>query len=152
MSEMQRQEADRQLQWLVDRAAISDLIVAMARALDERDGAAYAELFTDDGVLELGDLRIEGREALADGVAHNLGRYAAVWHLSSNHGIEIDGDRASARSYVVGVHRHGDDLEQHADMAGWYDTTLERTGDGWRFASVAARVIWTGGVGPLPHE
>ena len=144
-------DPDRQLQWLVDRAAISDLIVAMARALDERDGSAYAELFTDDGVLELGELRIVGRDALAEGVGHNLGGYGAVWHLSSNHGIEIDGDDARVRSYVIGVHRHGDDLAHHADMAGWYDSTLQRTSAAWRFASVSARVIWTSGSGSLPH-
>jgi uncharacterized protein (TIGR02246 family) len=141
-----------QLRWLVDRARISDLLVAMARALDDRDGPAYAALFTEDGVLELGEMRIQGREALAAGVARNLGGYGAVWHLSSNHAIQIDGDRAWARSYVIGAHRHGDDLTEHADMAGWYDATVSRTADGWRFASLSAHVVWMAGSGPLPHD
>ena len=141
-----------QLQWLVDRAQISDLLVAMARALDERDGAAYAALFAEDGVLVLGEMHIRGREALAAGVAQNLGGYGAVWHLSSNHAIVIDGDRARTRSYVLGAHRHGDELAQHADMAGWYDATMVRLAEGWRLTSVSASVLWTSGTGPLPHE
>jgi hypothetical protein len=141
-----------QLRWLVDRAQISDLLVAMARTLDDRDGARYGALYVEDGVLELGALRVQGREALAASVAQNLGGYGAVWHLSANHAIEIDGDRAHTRSYVVGVHQHGDDLTRHADMGGWYDTTLTRTAEGWRFESVSASVIWMSGSGPLPHE
>jgi hypothetical protein len=59
---------------------------------------------------------------------------------------------ARARSYVVGAHRHGDDLGRHADMGGWYDTTVARTAEGWRLESVSASVLWTSGGGPLPHE
>ena len=142
----------RQLQWLVDRAEVSDLLVAMARALDERDEVGYASLFTEDGVLELGDMNVRGREALAAGVARNLAGYGAVWHLSANHAIDLDDDRATTRSYVIGVHRHGDDLAHHADMAGWYDTTVVRTAEGWRFESISAQVLWTSGGGSLPHE
>jgi hypothetical protein len=145
-------DPDRQLQWLVDRAQISDLLVAMARTLDERDHTGYASLFTEDGVLELGDMSVRGREALAAGVVRNLGGYGAVWHLSANHAIDLDGDRARTRSYVIGVHRNGDDLGHHADMAGWYDTTVVRTAEGWRFELVSASVLWTSGSGPLPHE
>jgi hypothetical protein len=141
-----------QLQWLVDRAQISDLLVSMARTLDDRDGAGYAALYVEDGVLELGEMRLQGREALAASVAQNLGGYGAVWHLSSNHAIDIDGDRARTRSYVIGAHRRRDDLNQHADMAGWYDATVTRTNDGWRFESVSASVIWMDGNGSLPHE
>jgi uncharacterized protein (TIGR02246 family) len=146
------EDARLQLQWLVDRAQISDLLVEMARTLDDRDGAGYAALFTEDGALELGEMRLQGREALAASVAQNLAGYGAVWHLSSNHAIEIDGDRARTRSYVLGAHVHGEDLAQHADMAGWYDTALVRTGRAWRFESVSASVVWMSGSGRLPHE
>jgi hypothetical protein len=142
----------RQLQWLVDRAQISDLLVAMARALDDRDGDGYAALYTEDGVLKLGEMRVQGREPLAASVADNLGGYGAVWHLSANHAIELDGDRARTRSYVLGAHRHGDDLNDHADMAGWYDTSVVRAAEGWRFESVSASVLWMSGSGPLPHD
>lgn len=124
----------------------------MARMLDERDGEGYAALFTDSASLELGEMRLQGRTALAASVAENLGGYGAVWHLSSNHTIELDGDRARTRSYVLGVHRHGEDVTHHADMAGGYDATAVRTPAGWRLESVVASVKWMSGSGPLPHE
>lgn len=143
--------ADR-LQWLVDRAEISDLLVEFARALDERDPDAYAALYVEDGVLEFPGLRIEGRERLRAAVGPTLERYSAVWHMSSNHAIEIHGDVARARSYMLAVHRHGDDPSHHADGAGWYDNVLRRTSDGWRLQSVSLKLIWTGGDGPLPGQ
>lgn len=58
-------ELAQQVQWLVDRAAISDLIVEFARCLDVRDWEGYVANFADDGVLELPFASFEGREAIA---------------------------------------------------------------------------------------
>jgi hypothetical protein len=44
----------------------------------------------------------------------------------------------------------GDDTFRHADGAGWYDCTLRRTPQGWRFVTVAIREVWNAGE-PLPH-
>ena len=49
-----------QLQWLVDRAAIAELFFAFGRAIDEQNQPAYAETFTDDGVLTLPHCHFEG--------------------------------------------------------------------------------------------
>jgi len=144
---------EEQLQWLLDRAQISDLLIEFARALDDGDAEAYAATYAEDGVLELpGGFRIEGRAALGGSVAHVLGGYRAVWHLSANHAIEIDGDVARTRSYMLAVHRHGDDPADHATGAGWYENTLRRTAEGWRFAVVRVHVVWRSGAGPLPGE
>lgn len=140
-----------QLQWLVDRAALSDLLVELADALDARDGARYATLYTEDGVLELpGGVRAEGREQLQAGVERGIAHYDAVWHLSANHAIELDGDAARTRSYVIAVHRHGPKPEHHATGAGWYTNTARRTPVGWRFSTVRLEIVWTAGEGPLP--
>jgi len=141
-----------QLQWLVDRAQISDLLVEFARALDERDWDEYAALYVPDGVLSADDkFRLEGRDQLATaGSDRQLGQYNGTWHLSSNHAIEIDGDQARTRSYLLAAHMLGNDSFRHADGAGWYDCTLRRTPEGWRFASVNIHEIWHAGE-PLPH-
>ena len=44
---------EEKVQWLVDRALISELLHSFARALDTRDWAGYAGNYTDDGWLEL---------------------------------------------------------------------------------------------------
>lgn len=141
-----------QLQWLVDRAAISDLLVDFARALDDQDWNAYAANYAEDGVLDIAPtISHRGRSGLADFVAASLGRYAGTHHLSSNHAITIDGDRATARSYLLAAHVF--DAEQphrHADGAGWYLCRLRRTAQGWRFTHVTLEIRYVAGE-PLLH-
>lgn len=145
-------EPAAQLQWLVDRAQISDLLVEFARSLDDKDWAAYVALYVPDGVFTVGQgLRLEGHDQLAlTGTDRALARYHGTWHLSANHAITIDGDTATTRSYLLGVHLLDGDTYRHGDGAGWYDCTLRRTAEGWRFVTVALREIWHGGE-PLPH-
>jgi ketosteroid isomerase-like protein len=143
---------EQQVQLLVDRAAISDLLVEFARTLDERDFEANTALYVADGVFEVvGGFRLEGHAQLArTGSPQALGQYAGTWHLSANHAIRVDGDVASTRSYLLGVHLLGGDPFLHADGAGWYDCTLTRTAEGWRFVTVRITEVWRAGE-PLPH-
>lgn len=141
------------MRWLVDRAQISDLLVEFARALDERDWDAYASTYTEDGVLDIaGAARFEGRTAIRTATAgeRGLGGYTGTWHGSSNHAISIDGDTATTRSYLLGVHLRSDDTFDHADGSGWYDCTLRRCAEGWRFTEVRITEVWHAGA-PLSH-
>jgi hypothetical protein len=141
-----------QLQWLVDRAHIGDLLVEFARTLDERDWDANTALYLPDGVFSAGAaFTLRGHAELArTGTDAGLARYRGTWHLSANHAIEIDGDTARTRSYMIGVHLLDGDTFRHADGAGWYDCTLCRTPDGWRFKTVRIHEVWHAGE-PLPH-
>jgi ketosteroid isomerase-like protein len=141
-----------QLRWLVDRAAISDLLIDFARALDDRDWDGYAANYTEDGVLDIApNIRHCGREGLAGFVAGSLGRYAGTHHLSANHSIDLDGDTATTRSYLIAAHvLDAENPYRHADGAGWYLCRLRRTPDGWRFAHVTLVVRYLSGE-PLLH-
>ncbi|WP_046732075.1 nuclear transport factor 2 family protein [Streptomyces humi] len=141
-----------QLQWLVDRAAISDLLVDFARALDDKDWQGYAADYTEDGVLAIGPgITHTGRDGMAEFVAASLGRYAGTHHLSTNHAITVDGDSATTRSYLVAAHvLDADDPYRHADGAGWYRCELRRTADGWRFTHVTLEIRYLSGE-PLIH-
>ncbi len=146
-------DVEQQVRWLVDRALISDLLVEFARALDERDWDAYGATYAEDAVFEIGDVvRLEGRAAIQGATASEkgVGGYAGTWHGSSNHAISIDGDTATTRSYLHGVHMLGSSTFHHADGSGWYDCTLRRTPDGWRFTRVRIHEVWHAGE-PLPH-
>lgn len=143
-----RADPATQLQWLVDRTLVSDLMVTFARALDERDWDAYAATYAEDGVLAIGTVvALEGRAAIRAATAgdRGLGGYAGTWHGSSNHAITIDGDRATLHSYLLGVHLLGGSTRNHADGAGWYDCELRRTEDGWRFTRVQISEVWHAG-------
>ena len=149
---------EQQVRWLVDRALISDLLVEFARALDERDWDAYGATYTEDAVFEIGDaVRLEGRAVIQAATAseRGVGGYAGTWHGSSNHAITIEGDTATTRSYLHGVHLLGGSTFHHADGSGWYDCTLRRTdgvelSGGWRFTRVRIHEVWHAGE-PLPH-
>lgn len=141
-----------QLQWLVDRAAISDLLIDFARALDDQDWDGYAANYCPDGVLSIPPvIEHHGQAGMADFVRGSLGRFAGTHHLSANHAITIDGDRATTRSYLLAAHVFDSDNPQvHADGAGWYLCELRRLDEGWRFAKVTLQIRYTSGE-PLPH-
>lgn len=101
---------ESKVQWLMDRTAISELLFSFARALDTRDYATYVDNYADGGVLELPDPVKPGativlrKEQMLEAVPKSLGRYRATHHLSANHQIRVDGDRASSVSYLQAVH------------------------------------------------
>jgi len=137
-----------QVQWLVDRARISDLLHEFALALDTKDWHAYVETYADDGVLELPWATLE-RSELADFVARDLGRFHATHHVSANHSIEIDGDTARSRSYVLAMHVL-DPPDQATQWlgGGWYDNEYRRTDHGWRLTRVRITPVWDIGARP----
>ena len=142
-----------QLRWLVDRAAISDLLTDFARALDDKDWDGYAANYTDDGILSISPtIAHEGRAGLAQFVAAALGKYVGTHHVSTNHAITIDGDTATTRSYLIAAHiLDKKNLFRHADGAGWYLNQLRRTAEGWRFTNVRLEVRYLSGE-PIDEE
>jgi hypothetical protein len=141
---------EEQVQWLVDRAQISELLVEYARAVDARDFDTLTSSFIDGGTLALPFFTLS-KEEIAPKSIEGLSPYVATHHLSANHAIKIDGDTASSRSYVVAVHvPDGEDLDRHGDIGGWYDCTYRRTPEGWRFVEVRLTGVWTQGAADLP--
>jgi 3-phenylpropionate/cinnamic acid dioxygenase small subunit len=139
---------EEQVRWLVDRARISDLLHAFARALDTKDWEAYAAMYAESGVLELPWATV-GRAELAGFVSQDLGRFHATHHLSSNHSIEIDGDTARSRSYLLSMHVVDPDDQASQWLAGgWYDNEYRRTAEGWRLTRVRITPVWQIGERP----
>lgn len=140
-------EADQQLARLLDRAAISDLLLEFARRLDAGEWERYAATFAPDGVFELPWSLRQGRTEIATAAEADLAGFAAVMHYSTNQVIEIDGDTASSRSYLIGIHvPDASDPTTHADAGGWYDCEYRRTAEGWRFTRVRVTIVWRGGL------
>ncbi len=151
-------ELERQVQWLTDRALISELLHAFARALDTRDFQAYADNYADGGSIELPDPKRPGstivlqKANMLELLPKSLGRYAATHHISANHQISIEGDTASSRSYLQAVHVSGAPTD-HWTAGGWYDCEYTRTASGWKFGRVRLTAIWlTGAPGEIKPE
>ncbi|OIK29014.1 nuclear transport factor 2 family protein [Streptomyces malaysiense] len=137
-----------------DQSEITTLVDRYFRALDAREFTpGWADAFLAP------DARMETPLGTSEGAAavrateEALGRYDRTQHLAS--GIVADTDAGTARASwnALMVHvRHDATLFQ---VGGVFEAELARTGDGWRFARMAVRAVWTqgrppGGVGEAP--
>jgi uncharacterized protein (TIGR02246 family) len=129
---------DARVQRLEDREAISALFMRYRQCLDEKDFSGYAALFARDGEFVAAGGSASGREQierLVDGMRGSLLTVAAGddLHIVVNPDIELDGDRATARStwiYVVREDEGGPGLCK----VGHYEDDLVREDGEWRFA------------------
>ena len=148
-------ELERQVRWLMDRVAISELLHSFARALDTSDYESYAENYAEGGSIELPDPKRPGckivleKARMLEQVPASLGRYAATHHISTNHQIHIEGDAAKSRSYLLAVHVNREPSD-HWSVGGWYDCEYVRTAGGWKFNRVRLTPVWvTGTIGEI---
>ena len=151
-------DLEAKVQWLMDRTTISELLCSFARALDTRDYQAYVDNYADGGVLELPDPVKPGativlrKEQMLEAVPKSLWRYRATHHLSANHQIHVDGDRANSVSYLQAVHVR-DVPTDHWSAGGWYECDYLRTSQGWKFTRVRLSAVWMSGTpGPIRPE
>ena len=116
-----------------DQLAIQQLVARYNHAIDSGDAEAYADTFTEDGVLDAGDLVLSGYEALyafADSFAMTV---RAPRHIASNLVIDGDGDRAQLRAYVQLYGLDGVPPRQEVRASGIYTDTLVKEDGRWRF-------------------
>ena len=69
--------------------------------------------------------------------------FDSTQHVTTNHQVVIDGDRATCLSYVRGLFMRT--LPEGGNMfesGGWYDDQLVRTAAGWRIKDRVCRMQW----------
>jgi len=121
----------REVRELMDRVEIRELTARYNRCFDDQDAAGWAEVFTDDGTLEvLGGQTVEGRDALR-AMCEATG-YGTV-HTTTDAVIEIDGDAATQVCTLVLAHRTREPKTSTFGLTGRYEDELVRTPAGWRF-------------------
>ena len=130
-----------------DRAQIEDLQARYLFALDFRDAEAYAATFTENGVLDYGAGKIQGRKAIAEMVAgmrtaaerqraeDRTGlRPAAGRHNISNIVIEIEGDRATGTAYWFHMGNANPERAAQLNSFGHYEDELVKVNGQWLFS------------------
>jgi uncharacterized protein (TIGR02246 family) len=136
---------DRTVERWVDTLEIRALIERSVRHVDDQDAAAFADLFEDDGVLQLAGTVFAGQDALR---AMFGGASRRAWtepgglllqpgsmHLTGNPVIEIEGDVATAETDMVTLVR-ADDGRSKITLLARYRDRLRRGADGrWRLRS-----------------
>ncbi|KKC05201.1 nuclear transport factor 2 family protein [Mycobacterium nebraskense] len=117
-----------------DRQDISELLVRYATGIDRRDWPLFRTVFTADCELDYGEIGSwTGVDAVADFMeqVHALAGYTL--HRLTNQAITVDGDNATARTYIDGLIMAGDN-NSGVNAIGFYDDEIVRTGEGWRIA------------------
>jgi 3-phenylpropionate/cinnamic acid dioxygenase small subunit len=121
---------------------IRQVQVRYAEAIDGRNWALLADVFTKDAVLDAGDGSLRNGLGEIEEACRGVGKaFRATRHLLGNHEFITDGDTTSAScAFVVGL-RHLDNAGT-TTMWGRYEDDLHHTPDGWRIAARRAAVDW----------
>ncbi|MGW1545886.1 nuclear transport factor 2 family protein [Streptomyces sp. NPDC002346] len=121
---------------IADELEINRLNARYNWACYERDAQAYAECFTPDGVYESGNTgsRNSGHKALAAGLHAAAESAWLMGHVAADSLVDIDGDEATQRVFVLLYRRESPDGDNAFFASGWYQDSLVRTPDGWRYS------------------
>jgi hypothetical protein len=113
-----------------DQLAIRELVARYNYAIDEGRPEEWVATFVPDGTFESSALgKHTGPEAL---LTFAKGYIAAVTgrHCTSDFVIDIDGDEARSRCYLIAVNNAAAPIISATAV---YEDVLRRTPDGWRF-------------------
>jgi hypothetical protein len=119
-----------------DKAQIADVLIRYATGIDFKDWALLRTCWTRDVDCDYGDVgRYSGVDAISGLMEQLHSSMGPTYHRLSNFTITVDGDRATARSYVFAhLQAVPGDPATWVEALGHYDDELARTPDGWRIA------------------
>jgi 3-phenylpropionate/cinnamic acid dioxygenase small subunit len=127
-----------------DEDAITAVLVRYATGIDQRDWDLFRTCFTEDVHAEYDGIDTwTSADAITEFMVQAHLGFGPTMHQLSNIVISVDGDRATARTYVHGVLTTAD-RQSGLHAFGIYDDELVRNPEGWRisrrrFASVDTR-------------
>lgn len=142
-SESALEALQMRIQVLEDQEAVRDLRHAYHEGANELKPLEMAELFAEDATLDYGDWgTAEGRAAIGDMFRRSIGSEGVVPFTKQfihNHRFQLDGDRGTGRSYLVGTPVYNG--ESFLFELRFDDEYVKRDGR-WYFQSVTARVYF----------
>jgi uncharacterized protein (TIGR02246 family) len=131
-------DLEKRIRQLEDVQAIERLFQDYRKALDGREPAAYARLYTEDGIYSTrGGRFAQGRDAIEALVVGLVGTEIAResgedFHVYANPVIAVEGDRATCELTWAFVQRGDDGLPQITKL-GRYDAVVVRVDGEWKF-------------------
>lgn len=131
------------LEHVVDEFAIRRLIDTFCDGLNSRDSALWGSVWVEEGATFcLGGDDIVGKEAIIAGFIAGIVAFELLVQVAPNGRIELDGDTASGRWYILelGKLRDGSSIQAAALCHDEY----VRTTDGWRLKRRSVEHIYKG--------
>ncbi|MBW3141577.1 nuclear transport factor 2 family protein [Ferrimonas balearica] len=141
---------EQQLQVLLDKQALTELMYRFARALDRVDGELMKSTYWPDAVEEHQD-PIFPELFYYNGNAHDFVDPAmagfkalkATQHRISNPLIEVDGDEARAECYVWAYHVHEEEgVDREGILGGRHHFRFQRREGEWRILHRSTVFDW----------
>jgi len=127
---------------LETKAEIVELLYRYATALDERDWATFATLWTDDLEADYEDIGTwSGVEPFAAFMEKIHGRCGESMHRITNPVVWVEDGAVRARSYIDGVVLMASGTEAMRAV-GRYEDVLRHTPDGWRIVTRRYRKLY----------
>ena len=129
-----------------DEAAIRRIMVDYAARLGERDIDGYVALFAEDGIWQNGDIVKNGHEEIRGLLLGMFGEHDPdyvnneMYMLVSNIQIEVDGDRATAKSRQLTI-RRGEVGRPTPVLNGLYEDVFIRENGAWKILHRIDNVI-----------
>lgn len=142
---------ENDIQRILDRIAISDVVYRYATAVDTRDWPLYKSCFADNVEIDFSTWNPEAKGVLsseqwAQMVKAGISGFNATQHISSNHVHTLDGDTATCVSYMQAEHfLETDNGMKECTLGGNYTNELVRTDDGWKISRCTLTVTWSRG-------
>jgi 3-phenylpropionate/cinnamic acid dioxygenase small subunit len=126
-------------QEISDRIAIDDLLIRYTVAIDKKDWNLLDKCFTPDADVDYttsGGTKGKYPE-VRKWLEGALSVFPITMHFISNSVVEIDGDTAKARTYVINpmVFINPDESQHIFTVGAYYVDQLVYTEDGWRISN-----------------
>ncbi|WP_313807446.1 nuclear transport factor 2 family protein [Sphingobium sp.] len=119
-----------------DRAAIQDLLYAVASAIDRYDGGVLARCIDPEAVIDMGGEAPISGAAFAAAIKPPANPRPGRMHVISNSRIRVEGDSAGAESQIVSWQDQlAGDARVTRVRAGRYLDRFARTGGEWRLVA-----------------
>lgn len=149
---MNQATVDVNLQQLVDRTEITDLVYRLGVSLDEGRFDEMRSLFVEEATARTPGGTAQGREALIAQASRNHRPDERIQHVTTNLLVELDGDRAKVRANLVVQFAPPADAGEPAlapsvqfTLGEVYHFEVVRTSQGWRFSRVETSPVWMSG-------
>ena len=131
------------LDQIADELAIRRLVDTFCDGINGRDSALWGSVWdNEDATFCLNGIERSGKDAIVAGFTEGIAAYELLVQVAPNGRIEIDGDTATGRWYIleIGQLRDGPSSQQVALCRDEY----RRTGDGWRLRRREVERIYKG--------
>lgn len=123
---------------LSDRLQIDDLLIRYTVAIDRKDWALLDRVFTPDADVDYttsGGIKGKYPE-VRQWLEKALAVFPVTMHFISNSTVELHGETATARTYVINpmVFKNPDGSDHIFTVGAYYNDELVCTADGWRIS------------------